>query len=85
MSDVFAARIADPEGAMSAVRKYANIRDEKMQILVEASVSQLRGMRVPDGESWSHPIRLEAWALGVASAEWTAALRSWNLLVNDAV
>jgi hypothetical protein len=50
VSDVFAARIADPEGAMSAVRKYANIRDEKMQILVEASVSQLMGMRVPDGK-----------------------------------
>ena len=49
-SKVYAARIADPEVAMSAVRKYANISNEKMQILVEASVSQLRAMKIPDGK-----------------------------------
>ena len=50
VSKVYAARIADPEAAMSAVRKYANIVDEKMQILIEVSVSQLRAMKVPDGK-----------------------------------
>jgi hypothetical protein len=42
--------LADPDAAMSAVRKYANISDERMQILVETSVPQLRAMRVPDGK-----------------------------------
>ena len=50
MSNVFAARIADPDAAMSAVKKYANITDERMQILVETSVPQLRAMKVPDGK-----------------------------------
>lgn len=50
VSKLYAARIADPEAAMSAVRKYASISDEKMQILVETSVSQLRALRVPDGK-----------------------------------
>ena len=45
---LYAARIADPDAAMAAVKRYANIDDEHAQILVEASVSQLRGMRVPD-------------------------------------
>ena len=49
-SKIYAARIADPETAMSAVRKYANITNEKMQILVEVSVSQLRAMKIPDGK-----------------------------------
>lgn len=50
VSKLYAARIVDPEAAMSAVRKYASISDEKMQILVETSVSQLRALRVPDGK-----------------------------------
>ena len=50
VSKLYAARIANPDAAMSAVRKYAKITDEHMQILVEASVSQLRGIRVPDGK-----------------------------------
>lgn len=50
VSKLYAARIADPEAAMSAVRKYASISDEKMQILVETSISQLRALRVPDGK-----------------------------------
>jgi len=47
VSKLYAARIADPEAAMSA---YASISDEKMQILVETSISQLRALRVPDGK-----------------------------------
>ena len=50
VSKLYAARIADPEAAMSAVRKYANASDEHMQILVETSVPQLRAMRVPDAK-----------------------------------
>lgn len=47
-SKIYAVRIADPKSAMSAVRKYAHIRDEHQAILVEASVAQLRSMKVPD-------------------------------------
>ena len=50
VSKLYAARIADPEAAMSGVRKYANVSDGHMQILVETSVSQLRAIRVPDGK-----------------------------------
>jgi hypothetical protein len=50
VSKIYAARIADPEAAMSAVRKYANVSDEHMQTLIETSVPQLRAMRVPDAE-----------------------------------
>lgn len=50
VSKLYAAQIADPERAMSAVRKYANASDEHMQILVETSVPQLRAMRVPDAK-----------------------------------
>jgi pyruvate kinase len=50
VSKLYAARIADPEAAISAVRKYANASDEHMQILVETSVPQLRAMRVPNAK-----------------------------------
>ena len=50
VSKLYAARIADPEAAMSAVKKYANVSGVHMQILVEISVPQLRAMRVPDAE-----------------------------------
>jgi hypothetical protein len=49
-STIYAARIADPETAISAVRKYAKVTNGKMQILVEASESQLRALKIPDGK-----------------------------------
>jgi hypothetical protein len=48
VSELYAARIADPEAAMYAVSRYANVTDEHMQILVEISLSQLRAIKVPD-------------------------------------
>lgn len=47
---LYAVRIADPEAAMAAARKYANVTDEHMRILVEISEAQLRAIKVPDGK-----------------------------------
>jgi rhodanese-related sulfurtransferase len=49
-SRLYAARIADPEAAILAVRRYAHISDERLQIIVETTVSQLRAIKVPDGK-----------------------------------
>ena len=49
-SRLYAARIADPEAAVSAVRAYANIRDANLQIIVETSIAQLRAIKVPNGK-----------------------------------
>jgi len=49
-SKLYAARIADPEAAISAVRKYANASEGHLEIVVETTVSQLRAIKVPDGK-----------------------------------
>ena len=49
-AELYAARIADPEAAILAVRRYAHISDERLQIIVETTVSQLRAIKVPDGK-----------------------------------
>jgi len=50
MSRLYAARIADPEAAVSAVRAYAKISDGNLQIIVETSIAQLRAIKVPNGK-----------------------------------
>src|SRR6516165_570570 len=48
LSTIYAAHIAEPEDAMAATIKYANVSDEHCAILVELSASQLKGLNVPD-------------------------------------
>jgi len=50
VSQLYAARIANPEEAMTAVKEYANVSNEHMRVLVEISVSHLRALKVPDGK-----------------------------------
>jgi hypothetical protein len=49
-SSLYAARIADPAAAMSAVRKYAKANGANLQIIVETSIAQLRRIKVPKGK-----------------------------------
>lgn len=49
-SRMFAARIADPDTAMSAVRTFGKIRDERLKVLAEVSMAEMNAMKVPDGK-----------------------------------
>jgi hypothetical protein len=47
---IYAAWIADPEKAVSAVKKFADVTDENVHILVEVSAPLLRGLKAADGK-----------------------------------
>jgi len=49
VNKIYAARIADPERAIAAVRKYANVKYEHLQILIGISVAHLTALEIPDG------------------------------------